>query len=72
MTTIERGYLVTMHYDIKMEDGSEVGSTRDHEPLTFIPGLMETDPPELGERIACLVNRSTLQVNRAETQRGIR
>ena len=51
MTTIERGYLVTMHYDIKMEDGSEIGSTRDHEPLTFIPGLMETDPPELGNRL---------------------
>ena len=51
MSTIERGYLVTMHYDIRMEDGSEVGSTRDAEPLTFIPGLMETDPPALGERI---------------------
>ena len=25
MSTIERGYLVTMHYDIKMEDGSELG-----------------------------------------------
>ena len=60
MTTIERGYLVTMHYDIKMEDGSGIGSTRDHEPLTFIPGLMETDPP--GLVIACLGNRSTLQV----------
>ena len=51
MSTIERGYLVTMHYDIMMDDGSEVGSTRDAEPLTFIPGLMETDPPALGERI---------------------
>ena len=39
MSTIERGYLVTMHYDIKMEDGSEIGSTRDHEPLTFIPWI---------------------------------
>ena len=51
MSTIERGYLVTMHYDIKMEDGSGIGSTRDLEPLTFIPGLMETDPPALGERL---------------------
>ena len=51
MSTIERGYLVTMHCDIRMEDGSEVGSTRDAEPLTFIPGLTETDPPALGNRI---------------------
>lgn len=51
MSTIERGYLVTMHYDIKMDDGSEIGSTRDMEPLTFIPGLMETDPPALGNRL---------------------
>lgn len=51
MNTIERGYLVTMHYDIKMEDGSEIGSTRDGEPLTFILGLMETDPPALGARL---------------------
>ena len=51
MSTIERGYLVTMHYDIKMEDGMEIGSTRDLEPLTFVLGLMETDPPALGERL---------------------
>jgi FKBP-type peptidyl-prolyl cis-trans isomerase 2 len=51
MKTIERGYLVSMHYNILMEDGSEIGSTREGEPLTFIPGLMETDPPELGNRI---------------------
>ena len=51
MSTIERGYLVTLHYDIFMDDGSEIGSTRDSAPLTFIPGLMETDPPALGNRI---------------------
>ena len=51
MSTIERGYLVTLHYDIFMDDGSKIGSTRNSAPLTFIPGLMETDPPALGNRI---------------------
>ena len=51
MTTIERGYFVTMHYDIFVEDGSEIGSTRDALPLSFNPGMMETDPPALGEGI---------------------
>lgn len=51
MDTIQRGYLVEMHYDIQTADGFAIGSTRDSEPLRFIPGLMETDPPALGERL---------------------
>lgn len=51
METIQRGYLITMHYDIYLSDGSEIGSTRESEPLAFIPGMMETDPPALGDRL---------------------
>jgi len=51
MKTIQRGYLITMHYDIYMSDGSEIGTTRESEPLSFIPGMMETDPPALGEHL---------------------
>ncbi len=51
MDTIQRGYLVRVHYDIQTPDGFALGSTRDSEPLVFIPGLMETDPPALGERL---------------------
>lgn len=48
MSSIQQGYFVTMHYDMVMEDGSEIGTTRDSEPLSFILGMMETDPPALG------------------------
>lgn len=51
METIQRGYYVEMHYDMRTLDGFELGSTRDSNPLAFIPGMMETDPPGLGHRI---------------------
>ena len=51
METIQHGYYVEIHYDMTTADGFEIGTTRDSIPLAFIPGMMETEPPGLGQRI---------------------
>jgi len=59
MSTIQQGQLVELHYDIFVEENGEVhpvGSTREGEPFAYIPGVMETEPPGLGE---ALLGKST-------------
>lgn len=54
MSTIKQGQLVELHYDIFVEENGEshsVGSTREGTPFAYIPGVMETEPPGLGEAL---------------------
>lgn len=51
MTTIQSNYYVQIHYDLFAEDGYLLGSTRESAPFAFVTGLMETDPPGLGEHL---------------------
>lgn len=54
MSVIKKGQLIELHYDIFVEENGEshqVGSTRESEPFSFIPGVMETEPPGLGQNL---------------------
>ena len=44
---ITNGSLVRIHYDMLAEDHTLIVSTRDNEPLEYIHGVMELDPPGL-------------------------
>ena len=44
---ITNGSLVRIHYDMLSEDDTLIVSTRDLEPLEYIHGVMELDPPGL-------------------------
>ena len=51
---IKKGQLIELHYDIFVEENGEshnVGTTRESEPFTFISGVMDTEPPGLGENL---------------------
>ena len=59
MSTIQKGQLVELHYDIFVEENGEshpVGSTRDGEAFSYITGVMETEPAGLG---AALLGKPT-------------
>jgi len=51
MSTITKGSFVQFHFDLFTEDGSLVASTKDSAPLAYVHGVMETDPPALGEKL---------------------
>jgi FKBP-type peptidyl-prolyl cis-trans isomerase SlyD len=51
MTVIGKGSFVQFHFDLYTEDGSLVASTKDSAPLAYVQGVMETDPPALGNRL---------------------
>ena len=50
--TIDKGSFVQFHFDLFTEDGSLVASTKDADPLAYVHGVMQTDPPALGEKLA--------------------
>lgn len=54
MSIIKKGQLVELHYDIFVEENGEshpIGGTREGDAFSFIPGVMETEPPGLGQNL---------------------
>jgi FKBP-type peptidyl-prolyl cis-trans isomerase SlyD len=51
MSVIAKGSFVQFHFDLFTEDGSLVASTKDANPLAYVHGVMETDPPALGNKL---------------------
>ena len=45
--SITNGSFVCIHFDMLAEDGSVLASTRESEPLEYVHGLMQLDPPGL-------------------------
>ena len=62
-TTIADGKVVSIHYSLTLDDGSEVDSSRDREPMNYlhgsqniVPGLeKELTGKELGDKVEVVV-----------------
>ena len=51
MSTITKGSYVEFHFDLYTEDNTLVASTRDASSFAYVHGVMETDPPALGDNL---------------------
>ena len=51
MSIIEKGSFVQFHFDLYTEDNTLIASSRDAQPYVYVHGIMETEPPGLGERL---------------------
>jgi len=51
MSTITKGSYVQFHFDLFTEDNTLVASSKDSGAYAYVHGIMQTEPPALGERL---------------------
>ena len=51
MSTITKGSFVQFHFDLFTEDNTLVATSKDSGAYAYVHGIMQTEPPALGEKL---------------------